>query len=81
MEVENLEHLQRVAKYRMEVMEGDAVPSPQPRWDPKKPFTFVNATLVERLEDLKRGQHEIHTRMITLEFEKTQEEGNCVEIL
>ena len=77
---ENLEHLQRVAKYRMEVMEGrgDAVPPPQPRWDPKKPFTFVNATLVERLEDLERGQREIHTRMNTLEFDSRK--GNCVKI-
>ena len=54
MEVENMEHLERVTKYRLEVMEGreDAVPPPLPRWNPNKPFTFVNSTLIERLEDL-----------------------------
>ena len=73
MEVENMEHLERVTKYRLEVMEGreDAVPPPLPRWNPNKPFIFVNSTLIERLEDLERGQRELDDRMTTLKLEKT----------
>ena len=75
MDVESLEHQQRLTKYNLEIMEGceDAVPPPQPRWHPSKPFTFVNSALVERLEDLKRCQREIDERMSTLQLEKTHE--------
>ena len=60
-QLEATEYTQRVLKYQVNILEGDeyALPPPQPIYCEKKPFTFVNVPLEERIEDLQRGQLEL----------------------
>ena len=64
-QLEATEHTQRVLKYQVNVLEGNthAVPPPQPIYCQEKPFTFVNVPLVERIEDLQRGQLELQNQI------------------
>ena len=74
-QLEATEHTQRVLKFQLNVLEGDehALLPPQPNYTSAKPFTFVNVPLMERLEDLQRGQAELQDQIVILGLRKAQD--------